>query len=135
MADLTARCLTYEGFCDALHALHRSPIRRPQVVAVIYVSTKGALMSTKRSGTGLVLGYARISTLEQNEDFQRDALTKAGCVRLYIDKASGQIGPRPALDTMLDQLRAGYRAALMGGAGRWARQSRLRLPRTTTSGS
>jgi len=64
-------------------------------------------MSTENSSTGLVLGYARVSTLEQNEDLQRDALTSAGCDRLYVDKASGKLGPRPALDAMLDQLRSG----------------------------
>ena len=62
---------------------------------------------SSRHGTGLVLGYARVSTLEQNEDLQKDALTAAGCDRLYVDKASGKVGPRPALDALLDQLRAG----------------------------
>ena len=64
-------------------------------------------MSNEREFKGLSLGYARVSTLEQNEDLQRDALTAAGCDRLYVEKASGKLGPRPALDTMLDQLRAG----------------------------
>jgi DNA invertase Pin-like site-specific DNA recombinase len=64
-------------------------------------------MSNENLGAGLVLGYARVSTLEQNEDLQRDALTAAGCDRLYVDRASGKLGPRPALATMLDQLRAG----------------------------
>jgi len=64
-------------------------------------------MSNENRSAGLVLGYAWVSTLEQNEDLQRDALTAAGCDRLYVDKASGKLGPRPALDSMLDQLRAG----------------------------
>jgi DNA invertase Pin-like site-specific DNA recombinase len=64
-------------------------------------------MGSEIPNTGLVLGYARVSTLEQNEDLQRDALTAAGCDRLFVDKASGKHGPRPALDIMLDQLRAG----------------------------
>jgi len=64
-------------------------------------------MSIEDRRTGLALGYARVSTLEQHEDLQRDALTAAGCDRLYVDKASGKLGPRPALDSMLDQLRAG----------------------------
>jgi DNA invertase Pin-like site-specific DNA recombinase len=55
----------------------------------------------------LRLGYARVSTLEQDESLQRDALAAAGCDRLFVDKASGKLGPRPALDAMLDQLRPG----------------------------
>jgi hypothetical protein len=63
-------------------------------------------MTTERTSTGLVLGYARVSTLDQNENLQKDALTDAGCDRIYMDKASGKLEPRPALDAMLDQLRA-----------------------------
>jgi hypothetical protein len=64
-------------------------------------------MTSENYSPGLTLGYARVSTLDQNENLQRDALTTAGCDRLYVDKASGKLGPRPALDSMLDQLRAG----------------------------
>ena len=64
-------------------------------------------MSSEISAGGLLLGYARVSTLEQNEELQRDALTAAGCDPLYVDKASGKLASRPALDAMLDQLRAG----------------------------
>src|SRR4051794_19467070 len=64
-------------------------------------------MSSENPQAGLVLGYARVSTIEQNEDMQRDALAAAGCDRIYVDKASGKLGPRPALDTMLDHLRTG----------------------------
>jgi len=35
--------------------------------------------------TGLQVGYARVSTLEQNEDLQTDALKKAGCERIFTD--------------------------------------------------
>jgi len=64
-------------------------------------------MSSEIPAGGLALGYARVSTVEQNEDLQRDALTAAGCDRLYVDKASGKLESRPALDSRLDQLRAG----------------------------
>lgn len=56
---------------------------------------------------GLQVGYARVSTLEQNEDLQTDALKKAGCERIFTDHASGAKASRPQLDRMLDMLRHG----------------------------
>ena len=38
----------------------------------------------------MLVGYARVSTLDQNLDLQRDALTKAGCERLFEEKKSGK---------------------------------------------
>ena len=40
------------------------------------------------------VGYARVSTIDQNLDLQRDALTKAGCKRIYEEKKSGKAGTR-----------------------------------------
>ena len=53
------------------------------------------------------IGYARVSTIEQNPDLQVDALKKAGCERTYIDKASGAKADRPELTKALEQLRKG----------------------------
>jgi DNA invertase Pin-like site-specific DNA recombinase len=61
-------------------------------------------------GAGHSLGYARVSTAEQHLDLQVDALTAAGCYRIFTDKASGAAGAlaaRPELDRVLDQLRPG----------------------------
>ena len=55
----------------------------------------------------MIIGYARVSTLEQNERLQTDALDKAGCERLFTDHASGAKAHRPELDHMLDTVREG----------------------------
>ncbi|MGI0129042.1 MAG: recombinase family protein [Thermoplasmata archaeon] len=56
---------------------------------------------------GHLLGYARVSTLDQNPDLQLDALKSAGCYRVFVDHASGTVESRPQLDALLDQLRPG----------------------------
>ena len=56
---------------------------------------------------GMVFGYARVSTNQQDEALQLDALGAACCDRVFVDKLSGNIGERPALDELLGQLRAG----------------------------
>ena len=53
------------------------------------------------------IGYARVSTRDQNLALQVDALKAAGCERIYQDVASGAKTARPALDELLGQLRAG----------------------------
>jgi DNA invertase Pin-like site-specific DNA recombinase len=57
---------------------------------------------------GLLIGYARVSTVDQNLDLQRDALERAGCGQVYEDKASGRVkAGRPELANALRALRAG----------------------------
>lgn len=53
------------------------------------------------------IGYARVSTRDQNLDLQVDALKAAGCERIYQDVASGAKTSRPALDNLLNELREG----------------------------
>ena len=55
----------------------------------------------------MLIGYARVSTQDQNLDFQIEALTKAGCHRLFDDKMSGSRAERPGLAKALDMLREG----------------------------
>ncbi|MEK0218860.1 recombinase family protein [Bifidobacterium mongoliense] len=55
----------------------------------------------------MIVGYARVSTLEQNERLQTDALDRAGCERLFTDHASGTKAHRPELDHLLDTIRKG----------------------------
>lgn len=60
------------------------------------------------SSGGLRIGYARVSTVDQNLDLQRDALTRAGCVQIYEDKASGRaVKNRTELENALRALRKG----------------------------
>lgn len=56
---------------------------------------------------GMKIGYARVSTDEQNLALQIDALERAGCVRLFQDQASGAKTKRPGLDEALAYLREG----------------------------
>ncbi len=53
------------------------------------------------------IGYARVSTLEQNLDLQRDALKSAGCERVFVDQVSGTVAKRPGLEEVKKILRDG----------------------------
>lgn len=53
------------------------------------------------------IGYARVSTREQNPALQHDALTATGCARVFTDIASGAKTDRPQLAAALDYLRPG----------------------------
>lgn len=57
--------------------------------------------------TGKRIGYARVSTDDQNLDLQLDALAKAGCDTVYQEKASGKSAKRPELDHCLKAMRQG----------------------------
>src|SRR3954453_20117849 len=55
----------------------------------------------------MLIGYARVSTLDQTLALQQDALTAAGCEQLYTDTVSGSVRERPGLTEALSHLRAG----------------------------
>jgi len=82
--------------------------RVAQLVSGTYVSCSGGLgvRGTVRVLAHL-LGYARVSTTEQNPDLQVDELTRAGCWKVWTDRASGALDRRPQLDEVLEQLRPG----------------------------
>jgi DNA invertase Pin-like site-specific DNA recombinase len=56
---------------------------------------------------GHLLGYARVSTTDQQPQLQVDALQRAGCYRVITETASGARTDRPTLEQPLDQLRPG----------------------------
>lgn len=60
-----------------------------------------------REGDPTRVGYARVSTTDQSLDLQLDALTSAGCGRVYWDVASGATDARPGLTAALDHVRNG----------------------------
>lgn len=53
------------------------------------------------------IGYARVSTVDQNTNSQRDALKAAGCGKVVTDQVSGVSIKRPKLDKLLSGLQAG----------------------------
>lgn len=55
----------------------------------------------------MLIGYARVSTQDQNPELQVDALRRAGCDRLYVEKASGAQRDRPELKAALASVSAG----------------------------
>ena len=55
----------------------------------------------------MLLGYARVSTVDQNLALQRDALTEAGCTKIFTEQMSGAVADRPALHDALEFARSG----------------------------
>ena len=60
-----------------------------------------------QQGFAMRLGYARVSTREQDTQAQLQALKTAGCDRIFQEQASGGRWDRPELQKLLDQLRKG----------------------------
>jgi DNA invertase Pin-like site-specific DNA recombinase len=54
-----------------------------------------------------LIGYARVSTGDQNIDLQSDALNRAGCEKIFMDKESGAVSARSGLELAMQMLREG----------------------------
>ncbi len=61
----------------------------------------------KTQGEGFLIGYARVSTQDQNLELQTEALHKAGCKKIFEDRVSGTRAERPGLTQAREGLRAG----------------------------
>ena len=55
----------------------------------------------------MLIGYARVSTVDQNLALQRDALAEAGCQKIFTEQMSGAVTDRPALHDALEFSRSG----------------------------
>ena len=55
----------------------------------------------------MLIGYARVSTIDQNLALQRDALAEAGCAKIFTEQMSGAVADRPALHDALEFARSG----------------------------
>ena len=55
----------------------------------------------------MLIGYARVSTMDQNPQMQIDALEQAGCERIFIEKISGSHKERPQLQAALNYMGEG----------------------------
>jgi DNA invertase Pin-like site-specific DNA recombinase len=55
----------------------------------------------------MLIGYARVSTDDQDLSLQCDALRQAACQKIYEDKLSGVQAARPGLDRLMESLRSG----------------------------
>lgn len=106
-------CFKNDRFCDILLIAHRQDVVPGRHVSK---SSRIITVSNPSDSTDLcdilvfvsqLLGYARVSTVDQDASLQIDALDQAGCSRVFVDTMSGTIGQRPELDRLLDQVRDG----------------------------
>ena len=63
--------------------------------------------------TGDIIGYARVSTTDQDLTAQRNRLVKEGAVRIFEDVISGKTFDRPGMSALLDYARSGDTLAVI----------------------
>jgi DNA invertase Pin-like site-specific DNA recombinase len=85
------------------HAAARTKRRRPIAKKVTHASATPPAGHAKP----MLIGYARVSTVDQNLALQRDALTEAGCQKIFTEQMSGAVADRPALHDALEFARSG----------------------------
>src|SRR5512135_1184260 len=82
------------------------PTSHPEI-KVPKFDTRREFRDDGRSEEPMLIGYARVSTADQKLDLQNDALTKAGCERIFTDTASGANAARTGLEQALAFARKG----------------------------
>jgi DNA invertase Pin-like site-specific DNA recombinase len=86
----------------------RSPPECPEILDGWWEVGQNDCRTGKRTPTPLAhVGYARVSTLDQDPTLQLDALATAGCEKVFEDRASGARADRPGLRWALDYVRDG----------------------------
>ncbi len=68
-------------------------------------AVKKAKSGSHQSDGGMLIGYARVSTQDQNLELQTEALERAGCKKIFEDRMSGSRAERPGLAQARDTLR------------------------------
>jgi DNA invertase Pin-like site-specific DNA recombinase len=92
----------------AVFVLYSSLIYQPLIISIMAAKNK-TQRQQKTDATPRLVGYARVSTDEQDVALQLEALQKQGCERewIFVDKASGTRTQRPGLNACLESLREG----------------------------
>jgi len=88
------------------HAAPRAKRRRP-VTANVSRARSTQSDAGEITSKPMLIGYARVSTVDQNLALQRDALTEAGCAKIFTEQMSGAVADRPALHDALEFARSG----------------------------
>ena len=78
--------------------------RRPIVRKVARARSSDAGHITSKP---MLIGYARVSAVDQNLALQRDALTEAVCAKIFTEQMSGAVTDRPTLHDALEFARSG----------------------------
>lgn len=73
----------------------------------VWFMSRSTVPSEPLDPVGQIVGYARVSTTDQNLDRQTDRLTAVGARRIFTDTITGSTRDRPGLDAALNYLRAG----------------------------
>src|ERR1700752_5158401 len=81
------------------HTTARAKRRRPLTAKVARARSSDVGDITSKP---MLVGYARVSTVDQNLALQRDALTEAGCAKIFTEQMSGAVTDRPALHDALE---------------------------------
>jgi hypothetical protein len=108
--DRRMSCVLRERFMQtkkarSVHTTFRSKQGRPTVRKVTR-AVSALRPGEGGSSKGMLLGYARVSTIDQNLALQRDALAETGCGRIFAEQLSGAVTDRPALRDALEFARS-----------------------------